>query len=180
MNLYVADLHFGHKSVINFDKRPFSDVEEMDRVLIELWNSRVSKDDDVYVVGDFAYRNEKPHSWYLKQLKGKKHLIIGNHDRKLLEDTEAVKYFDSVQHYAEIVDGDKKIVLFHYPIAEWDGFFGDTWHIFGHYHNSTNSSYQYMKQLDRALNAGVCINNYSPCSFNELVRNNNAFNMQYS
>lgn len=70
MNLYIADLHFGHKNVIGFDQRPFNDIQEMDRVLIHLWNSRVQKDDNVYIVGDFAYRNERPEAWYLRQLKG--------------------------------------------------------------------------------------------------------------
>ena len=27
MNLYISDLHFGHKNVILFDHRPFSDVD---------------------------------------------------------------------------------------------------------------------------------------------------------
>ena len=31
------------------------------------------------------------------------------------------------------------------------------------------------KVIERALNAGACINNYTPVSFNELVRNNKAF-----
>ena len=30
MNLYISDLHFGHKNVILFDHRPFSDVDTMD------------------------------------------------------------------------------------------------------------------------------------------------------
>ena len=42
MNLYISDLHFGHKNVILFDHRPFSDVDTMDHCLIQLWNSRVS------------------------------------------------------------------------------------------------------------------------------------------
>lgn len=33
MNLYTADMHFGHKNVIGFDKRPFYDIEEHDNVL---------------------------------------------------------------------------------------------------------------------------------------------------
>lgn len=70
MNLYISDLHFGHKAVVDFDHRPFSGVEEMDAVLIQLWNSRVTKNDQVYILGDFAFHNEKPYSWYLKQLKG--------------------------------------------------------------------------------------------------------------
>ena len=29
MNLYISDLHFGHKNVILFEHRPFSDVDTM-------------------------------------------------------------------------------------------------------------------------------------------------------
>ena len=43
MNLYISDLHFGHKNVILFEHRPFSDVDTMDHCLIQLWNSRVSE-----------------------------------------------------------------------------------------------------------------------------------------
>ncbi len=81
MNFYIGDTHFGHKSVLEFDSRPFADVEEMDKVMIQRWNSRVQKDDNVYIVGDFAYRNKQPEEWYLEQLNGHKYLIIGNHDR---------------------------------------------------------------------------------------------------
>ena len=80
MNLYISDLHFGHKNVILFEHRPFSDVDTMDHCLIQLWNSRVSADDDVYIVGDFCYRSGRTPDWYLRQLKGHKHLIIGNRD----------------------------------------------------------------------------------------------------
>ena len=53
-NWYIADTHFGHCNVIRFDGRPFGDVEEMDRVLMENWNARVGDGDDVYVLGDFC------------------------------------------------------------------------------------------------------------------------------
>ena len=85
MNLYISDLHFGHKNVILFEHRPFSDVDTMDHCLIQLWNSRVSADDDVYIVGDFCYRSGRTPDWYLRQLKGHKHLIIGNHDKATLD-----------------------------------------------------------------------------------------------
>ena len=63
MNLYISDLHFGHKNVILFEHRPFSDVDTMDHCLIQLWNSRVSADDDVYIVGDFCYRSGRTPDW---------------------------------------------------------------------------------------------------------------------
>ena len=175
MNLYISDVHFGHRAVIDFEPRPFLDVEEMDNALIYLWNSRVTKNNQVYILGDMFFHNEKPFSWYLRQLKGQKHLIIGNHDTKLLKDSDAMSYFVSVDYYREITDNQKHIVLSHYPIAEWAGFHRDTIQIFGHIHNRTEGAFQYMKQFDNALNAAACINNYTPSSMNELIRNNQIF-----
>ena len=158
MNLYISDLHFGHRSVIDFEPRPFLDVEEMDRVLIWLWNSRVTKNDQVYILGDFAFHNEKPYSWYLKQLKGQKHLIIGNHDSKLLKDDEAMSYFVSVDKMLHVSDSGKELCICHFPIAEWNGFHRGAIHIYGHIHNRKDATYHYMKQFDNALNAAACIN----------------------
>lgn len=47
MNLYTADLHFGHDLVIGFDQRPFANVDIMDDTLIDLWNRKVNEDDHV-------------------------------------------------------------------------------------------------------------------------------------
>ena len=80
MIYYISDLHFGHANAIKFDARPFADVEEMDRVMIERWNETVCDDDVVYIVGDFCYRSGRSAAWYLSQLKGQKHLVVGNHD----------------------------------------------------------------------------------------------------
>lgn len=178
MNLYISDLHFGHRNVIGFDHRPFASVGEMDYVLIKLWNGRVQKDDDVYIVGDFVHHNEKPAEWYLRQLKGRKHLVIGNHDGKLLKDDKVMSYFDSVDKMMHIEDSGRQICLCHFPIMEWNGFYRGHWHIYGHIHNRLDDTYHFMKTRENALNAGCMINNYTPASFNELVRNNLAFKEQ--
>ena len=47
---FISDLHFGHKDVIAFDRRPFKDVEEMEAELIRKWNAKVSHDDHVFVI----------------------------------------------------------------------------------------------------------------------------------
>lgn len=175
MILYISDTHFGHRNIINHDHRPFADSDEMDRAMIKFWNGRVSNDDDVYIVGDLIYRSSKDPVWYLRQLKGRKHLITGNHDGVIINDPKAVKYFVDINQILTVTDGDKRIVLCHYPLAEWDGYFHDAWHVYGHIHNNTNTSYSFMKTQGKALNAAACINNYTPASFNELVTNNTVF-----
>lgn len=175
MNLYISDLHFGHKNVIDFDKRPFSDVDEMDRILIELWNARVAPEDDVYIIGDFSYRSGKTEDWYLRQLRGHKHLIIGNHDSRLLANEKAMAYFDTVDKMMHVSDQGEQLQLCHFPIAEWNGFHHGSYLIHGHIHNRRDETYEFMRTRERALNAGCMINGYVPVSLRELIRTNEKY-----
>lgn len=175
MNFYISDIHFGHERAIEFDKRPFATVEEMDRMLIELWNARVQPEDSVYILGDFAFRNKRPEEWYLRQLKGKKHLVIGNHDGKLLKNETAMSCFETAEKMMQISDNGNQICLCHFPLAEWNGYYRGTWHIYGHIHDAKKETYEFMKNRERALNAGCTINNYAPVPFRELVANNERF-----
>lgn len=175
MKLYISDTHFGHKNVIKFDNRPFSDVDEMDKAMIKLWNNRVAPGDDVYIIGDLCYRSANSPEWYLKQLVGHKHLIRGNHDGVILNSPEAMKYLDSIEKLDHVSDGDKQIVLCHYPLAEWYKSRHGSWHIYGHIHGNRNETYEFMKTREHAVNAAACINNYMPASMDELIRNNEIF-----
>lgn len=52
----------------------------MNEQMVELWNSTVSSNDSVYVIGDFSMQT----GWaakYAKRLQGRKILISGNHDK---------------------------------------------------------------------------------------------------
>ena len=178
MNLYIGDPHFGHANVIRFDHRPFLDTDEMDRTLIALWNDRVQQDDTVYILGDLCYRSVREPEWYLRQLKGHKILILGNHDGPLLKNSNVMKYLEGMEKMLRISDDNRQITLCHFPLAEWTGFHRGAWHIYAHIHNRTDGAYQYMKNLDRALNAGCMINYYTPVSFRELERNNKLFKEQ--
>lgn len=175
MNLYISDTHFGHKNVLEHDHRPFNDVEEMDSCMIELWNSRVAPDDHVYILGDFCYRSGKQPEWYLKKLHGHKHLIVGNHDWRTLENERAMAYFESVDDTLTITDGEYEVFLSHYPFAEWYNSRHGSWHVYGHLHGRKEDTYQFMLTRERALNAAACINGYMPASLEELMRNNRRF-----
>ena len=75
---FIADTHFNHNKIIEYENRPFKNVEEMNEKLIENWNSVVGRIDKVFVLGDFGFYNSKE---ILDRLKGFKILIMGNHDR---------------------------------------------------------------------------------------------------
>lgn len=175
MIFYTSDLHFGHANVIGFDNRPFANIDEMDQYIISQWNERVSSDDTVYILGDVCYRNSKDASWYLRRLKGHKILVVGNHDNVLLKNKSAIACLDQIDKMLQVIDEKRQITLCHYPIAEWNAYFHEAWHIYGHIHNKKEETFEIMRKKDRALNAGCMINNYVPVTFDELVANNKAF-----
>ena len=43
----TSDLHFGHRNILKFCNRPFSDIKEMSEKLISNWNEVVGKNDIV-------------------------------------------------------------------------------------------------------------------------------------
>lgn len=173
---YIADLHIGHDNIRRLCNRPFSTVEEMDNALIENWNSVVNEEDIVYILGDFSFKAVNDPVKILKKLKGKKRLIVGNHDKHNLKNPLFRSCFDKILDTDTIFDGDNRVVLSHYPIAEWDGYFRGTYHIYGHIHNNiTNRVYKFMAEEERALNAGVDINNFMPVTLSELIKNNQLF-----
>lgn len=171
MNYYTSDLHLGHANIIRLCNRPFIDIEEMNASLIENWNSRVHHDDHIFVVGDFSFRSARHVDLYLDQLKGRKHLIVGNHDKKWMKRVELSKYFESVDMMLEMTDGNQKLVLCHYPMMSWPG--KDAYHLYGHIHgNKPDSYWPLLKIYQRALNVCVEVNDYQPVTLDELVVNN--------
>lgn len=67
---FTADLHLSHANIIRHCKRPFATTSLMNRALVENWNDRVGRDDTVYVLDDFAYRNTRSASGDLSALRG--------------------------------------------------------------------------------------------------------------
>lgn len=173
MIYFTSDLHLGHKNILKLCNRPFSTIEEMDICLIENWNSRVTNNDTVYILGDLMFRNSVPPEEYLSKLKGKKHLIRGNHDRDWMKKVDIDKYFVSNENLSFISDGKHRITICHYPMMSWPHMSTNGYMIFGHIHQNTDAIYwPIIEQSELMLNAGVDINGYKPVTFDEMVENN--------
>jgi calcineurin-like phosphoesterase family protein len=67
---YISDQHFFHESLNSrMDKRGFSSVEEMNEYMIARWNSRIRKNDEVVILGDFSVAKAHETEEILKRLK---------------------------------------------------------------------------------------------------------------
>ncbi|KUO72658.1 MAG: hypothetical protein APF77_00520 [Clostridia bacterium BRH_c25] len=176
MIYFTADQHFGHANIIKHCNRPFVTVAEMDEYLLEQWNNCVDVNDTVYIIGDLFFRNTVSADEYLHRMRGKKHLIKGNHDKDWMKKTDLEKHFQSVSNMLEISDGSHKITLCHYPMMTWNAAAKGSYLIYAHIHNKTDAAYfQLLKSMPNALNAGVDINHFRLVTFAELVKNNQEF-----
>ena len=170
MNYYIADTHFGHDNIRRLSNRPFETVEEMDQTIIDNWNGRVTDSDDVYILGDFSYKSEDP-TLYLKKLRGRKHLIVGNHDSKLLKNPDCRKLFVEIADMKTVNDSGTQIVLCHYPLVEWNGYYRGVLHFYGHIHNNFgNETNQYISRVKNAYNVGVDIIGFVPRTLKEITK----------
>ena len=146
MNYYIADTHFGHKGILDLDKRPWDNIQDMQTDMTARWNARVTDNDDVYILGDFCL-NKSDWIELLTSLNGRKHLIIGNHDLKKFPDNVLELLAEPPQRLMGIEDSGYSVILCHYPLLTY-------WHsenpsvvmLYGHVHQTPE---------DDAVRAGI-------------------------
>ena len=128
----VADLHFGHENIIKYEKRPFADYREMDKKLIEDWNSIVGKNDLVYVLGDFTLtRRKELITRLVNKLNGRKVLIMGNHDTRKPKDYIECGFEVATRKPMMVEPG---VILMHEPFNDDSLIYGNYIYFFGHVH----------------------------------------------
>jgi calcineurin-like phosphoesterase family protein len=159
MKIFVtSDLHFGHKNIIKYENRPYENIEQMDYDYMKIWNKQVNNDDLIYVLGDFSWYKGKKTNEILKQLNGRKILIIGNHDKNFLDDTKFDKtLFEEITYYKEINSNKTKIIMCHYPIADWNLKSNGSIHLYGHVHSMKNETTDFMNTQKNSYNVGIDI-----------------------
>lgn len=140
---FTSDLHFGHRNVIRFCSRPWKDEKEMNKGLIDNWNSVVSNNDIVFILGDTFWFNDS-HSIkrVISKLNGKDiYILPGNHDDfsswHRVDDPRIHLCSDTVVLWLQF-EGRKKIFeiwMNHYPLMTWPHREGGSIQLFGHIHS---------------------------------------------
>ena len=142
----TSDLHFGHTNIIKFCPKTrgiFDTAAQMNEQFIARWNDTVASDDTVFILGDVAFMNATDATALLSQLKGKKILIKGNHDRKLLEHDGFRACFAEVHSdWVGSING-TYIHMYHFPLREWDRMHRGAVHFHGHVHGNETGLEKY-------------------------------------
>ena len=137
----VADTHFNHKNIIEYESRPFNNVKEMNNKLIELWNSSVGKDDFVYVLGDFTLsRRMDDIKNLVNLLNGRKILIMGNHDTRKPKDYVECGFEVATRKPMMVEPG---VILMHEPFEDVSLIAPNYIYFYGHVHTNKTPMDEY-------------------------------------
>ncbi len=192
LHYFTSDTHFSSDRTLELSVRPFRDLDDMDWTMIQRWNDKVPAHASVIHLGDFGNYD------ILKYLNGRVCLIMGNYERKEMEDAkisfekkrEELKSFgfDTV-FKGESIDeemlwtkiksksgknGLRKVWLCHEPTLVKDSKkIGEGEYVlFGHIHGR-----QKMKPF--GTDVGVDCNNYTPMSEEDVEFFMNALDKGY-
>lgn len=142
----IADLHFGHRNIMNFagDYRHGDTYMENMHNTILMWNARIRKRDIVYVLGDVAFSPEGLYA--LNEMYGTKYLVRGNHDQFGLDEyTQVFNDIYGMRLY-------KGYWLSHCPIHPTE--LRDRKNIHGHVHQNTIRN-AYGEPDERYINVSI-------------------------
>lgn len=164
MNTFIiADTHFNHKNIIDYCNRPFTNVDDMNTILIRNWNSVVKNNDIVYHLGDFALGTLDVVKHFRDKLNGKIYLVKGNHDGYNIKRYYEAG-FDKV--YDKPILLENQYILSHEPMFTTNDMIPYV-NIYGHVHN--NSEYEDF------TNNTYCVScertDYKPISFKTIKAN---------
>lgn len=168
---WTSDLHFFHKNILDYDERPFGDLDHMHEELIRRWNMVVSPKDEVMVIGDVSFGGTTKTKAILDQMNGVKLLVRGNHDPSIQKCYNMGFDYVYEEKKLNIKLGGQDVIVCHYPYSDpRDNRFIDRrpkdeggWLIHGHVHTS-------WKTKDKMINVGCCVWNYAPVSDADLIK----------
>lgn len=173
----TSDLHFGHNREFIYGPRGFDNVHDQDEAIIERWNSIVTPEDEVYILGDLMLNDNAHGIECLKRLNGHKNFIRGNHDT----DTRVELYMD--EQGADIAFcGDAfrlkyrgyHFMMTHYPTLtgnlEKESLKQMTLNLYGHTHQKTN----FYEDRPYMYHVGVDSHDCYPVSLDQIIEEMNA------
>lgn len=168
---FTSDLHFGHQAILAHCDRPWDTVGEMGRALVSNLNAFVAPTDDLYVLGDFSYKIGRDEARRIRERICCRniHLVPGNHDKDWAQ-PEVEGVFLVEPPIVTLKAGGRKLVLCHYPLADWESMSGGSIHLHGHIH-SMGPDYNAMNRMQGLLrlDVGVDANGYSPVSLDDVL-----------
>lgn len=159
-----------HDREFIYKPRGFDTVWDMNAAIVENWNKVVDIGDECYILGDLMLNNNDIGMNLLKSLKGRLHIILGNHctdTRRALYETAwnviDIKWADVI-HYKGY-----HFYLSHFPTMtgnlENESLKKMTCCLFGHTHQKSN----FYNDIPYLYHVGVDSHNCAPVLLDDII-----------
>lgn len=169
MSIFVtSDIHFSHERIMEYcpESRNFSSIEEMNETIVCNWNNTVSENDSVYILGDLFFGKVETAINYINRLNGKLFLVKGNHDHsKKIKHESISSRFEWIRPYYELHHNKRLVVMFHFPIEQWNQRHRGAYHTHGHLHSKNPEKLEH-RRYDVGLDGSP---NFAPYNLDELL-----------
>lgn len=177
---FTSDTHFSQQRTLEYSRRPFVDVRDMDLGLISNWNKRVTMNDTVIHAGDFG--DIKTLKETLKNLNFKKLIwVMGNYDRTdavfirviLKEIKRDIEFIDNYQFTYDKFGKKITFYVIHEPKTNIMGKSGHVptypseFVLYGHIHGRSFAKIN-------GIDLGTDYHNYTPISIDDILWFHNA------
>lgn len=166
----TSDLHMGHDREFVWKVRGYDSVQAMNLAQVQKWNETVEDDDDIYVLGDLML-GDSNNIEFIKQLKGKIHIVLGNHDTANRE-----KMYRELPNVVEIAEVGIRLqykkhhfILTHYPMLtgnlEKESLKQMSLNLYGHTHQLSN----FYNDMPFLYHVGVDSHNGYPVLLDDII-----------
>ncbi len=166
---FYSDPHFGHANIIDYCKRPFAHVHDMNEELIARYNQRVGISDHVLWCGDVAFMKPEQTEAILKRLQGRRSLVLGNHDKRPIAFYEGCGFEKVNKRECVFALGGFRVKACHFPPNDRrypelsPKLRDDEFLVHGHTHDAR-------KVNGRCVHVGVDAWDYGPADADSVVR----------
>ena len=179
MIYFTSDWHFGHDKEFLWGPRGLPSVYANSQAIVGNHNAIVNDNDDVYVLGDLMLGDNEYGLQMIRALKGKLHIILGNHDTSTR--IELYKQLPNVVEveYAKVLKiGKQHYYLSHYPTicANYDDkpYQQHLINLFGHTHQQ--NKFYYMNDEENPFMYHVGVDSHGCCPVSEEQINKDIHN----
>jgi len=164
----TSDTHFNHNKDFIYGARGFQTVDEMNETIIANWNSIVTDEDTVYMLGDVLMEEDLQAGLRLvSRLKGNKYLAFGNHDTEArIKAFQTNHFFKEINLGFRIKYGKKTYILTHYPTVTANGEDTRTVNLFGHTHQNSN----FFENRPYMYHVGMDSHNCTPVLLDDVIK----------
>lgn len=131
---FMADLHFQHKRILEYENRGFKDIDEMDKAICKTLRDVLTEDCILFDLGDMFFgTRENKFKMLIDSIPCPIYKVLGNHDNEDFFRKHSDRFKEIADFFTFYIDS-YPITVTHYPIIDYPYMYRGGLEVFGHTH----------------------------------------------